>query len=257
MKNWYQRPDPSIAAHVRSIMVFEDFSGLHAMTIPLFPNGMPALMWQTGSTKFDHKLTGQLTLSGKMAFPDNLPPGEDTTLIVYLFKPYAFEYVVWDWCSRIETKPIGGKLRQSEKVLPIQEQLTHSRTTAKMQKLLNVFISEQLEANNDVCRIIKYATDIILLYPVADTLPFILKALDITERTFQRIFEKYVGATPNQYRRICQFHSGFQQLRNKQFGKLSDIAYENGYADQSHYIRSFKEFINITPKDYLKYGLAY
>lgn len=256
MKNCYQRPDPSIDAYVRSIMVLEDFSGLHAMTIPLFPNGIPALMWQTRSRKFDHKLTGQLTLSGKMAFPDNLPPGEETTLIAYLFKPYALNTLFGIGALELTTKPMDVKLRQSEKVLTLQEQLTHSRTTAMMQKLLDVFISEQLEANNDVCRIIKYATDTILLYPVADTLPFILNALDITERTFQRVFKKYVGVTPNHYRRICQFHTGFQQLRNKQFGKLSDIAYQNGYADQSHYIRSFKEFTKITPKDYLKYGLA-
>jgi AraC-like DNA-binding protein len=35
---------------------------------------------------------------------------------------------------------------------------------------------------------------------------------------------------------------------------LSDIAFENGYADQSHYVRAFKEFTNITPKDYLKFA---
>ncbi len=256
MNNWYQRPDPFMAAYVRSIMVLEDFSGLEALTIPLFPNGMPALIWQTGSTKVDNKSTGQLTLSGKTNFPDNLPPGKEITVIAYLFKPYALNTLFEIGASELTTKSIHGKLRQSAKFLALEEELTHSVTTTGMQKLLDSFISDQLLVNINVCRIIQYATDIILLYPVADTLPFILKELDITERTFQRVFKKYVGVTPNQYRRICQFHSGFQQLRKNQFGKLSDIAYENGYADQSHYIRSFKEFTSLTPKDYLKYGLA-
>jgi len=32
--------------------------------------------------------------------------------------------------------------------------------------------------------------------------------------------------------------------------KLSDVAYENGYADQSHFIRSFREFTGYTPSQY-------
>jgi AraC-like DNA-binding protein len=68
------------------------------------------------------------------------------------------------------------------------------------------------------------------------------------------MFEKNIGIAPNLYRRICQFNSAFQQLNNRKYCKLSDIAFENGYADQSHYIRAFKEFTNLTPKDYLNFG---
>jgi len=44
----------------------------------------------------------------------------------------------------------------------------------------------------------------------------------------------------------------FIQLRNKDYGKLSDIAFENDYSDQSHLIRSFKEFAGISPNQYQK-----
>ena len=69
------------------------------------------------------------------------------------------------------------------------------------------------------------------------------------------MFKKYVGVTPNQYRRICQFQVSFAQLRGKEFNKLTDVAYDNGFADQSHFIRSFREFTQITPNDYLRSGL--
>jgi AraC-like DNA-binding protein len=68
------------------------------------------------------------------------------------------------------------------------------------------------------------------------------------------MFESNVGISPRLYKRICQFDAAFQQLNRRKFAKLSDIAYQNGYADQSHFIRSFKEFTNITPKEYLAYG---
>jgi AraC-like DNA-binding protein len=83
-----------------------------------------------------------------------------------------------------------------------------------------------------------------------------LENLNISIRTFQRIFKKYVGVTPSQYRRICQFQFSFAQLRAKQFNKLTDVAFDNGFADQSHFIRSFREFTQITPQDYIRSGLS-
>jgi AraC-like DNA-binding protein len=68
------------------------------------------------------------------------------------------------------------------------------------------------------------------------------------------MFERNIGVAPNLYRRICQFNSAFTQLNIRNHQKLSDIAFQNGYADQSHYIRSFKEFTNITPKEYLQFA---
>ena len=88
-----------------------------------------------------------------------------------------------------------------------------------------------------------------------EILSVLLNKLNLTERTFQRIFKKYVGITPNQYRRICQFQISFAQLRSKKFDTLTDVAYDNGFADQSHFIRSFREFTQITPGNYLKFGM--
>ncbi|MBA4058005.1 MAG: AraC family transcriptional regulator, partial [Marivirga sp.] len=55
--------------------------------------------------------------------------------------------------------------------------------------------------------------------------------------------------------RICQFQLSFAQVRAKEFNTLTDVAYDNGFADQSHFIRSFREFVDTTPNHYLRWGL--
>ena len=127
-------------------------------------------------------------------------------------------------------------------------------TNRKIEVLDNLLI-HQLQQNKRECEIIKYATDEIMCNPGTEILSAILNKLNLNERTFQRIFKKYVGITPNQYRRICQFQVSFDTIKGKEFNKLTDIAYDNGFADQSHFIRSFKEFTQITPNEYLRSGL--
>lgn len=76
--------------------------------------------------------------------------------------------------------------------------------------------------------------------------------LFLTERSFERRFKEHVGITPKLFTRIVRFQSSLQQLRKSDFDKLSDIAFENDYSDQSHFIRVFKEFAGVSPQQYRK-----
>ena len=76
--------------------------------------------------------------------------------------------------------------------------------------------------------------------------------LRLSERSFERKFKEYIGISPKLFSRICRFQASLKQLRNNDFSKLSDVAFENEYADQSHFIRAFKEFAGFSPFQYQK-----
>lgn len=80
--------------------------------------------------------------------------------------------------------------------------------------------------------------------------------LCLSERSVERKFKQYVGISPKLFARICRFQASLSQIRNNQFSKLSDIAYDNEYADQSHLIRSFKEFAGVSPNKYQKQSMG-
>jgi AraC-like DNA-binding protein len=78
----------------------------------------------------------------------------------------------------------------------------------------------------------------------------LLTQLHVTERTFERNFKSYVGLSPKQFAKIIQFQSSLNQLTETKFQKLTDIGFNSGFTDQSHFIRTFKSYTGQTPSFY-------
>lgn len=78
------------------------------------------------------------------------------------------------------------------------------------------------------------------------------KKLKISERHLQRIFKATIGVSPYTYRKILRFEAALQKLNTENFSTLSEVTFDLGYADQSHFIREFKEFSDLTPKQFLQ-----
>ena len=255
MKYWYQKPHQLLSEYVRTVLTLEGFSEPDPKKLPLFTNGMPALFCRTEKDQAENENITQLTLFGKSTPLDCWAIDDTTTIIAYFFKPFALASVFNIAAASLIKSPVDLSNWSPHKTNALRTQLIYAVSTTQKTAVLEHLLIHQLQQNNKECEIIRYATDQIMYNPGTEILSEILNNLQLNERTFQRIFKKYVGVTPNQYRRICQFQDSFAQLRSKDFNKLTDIAFDNGFADQSHFIRSFKEFTKITPNNYLRSGL--
>jgi AraC-like DNA-binding protein len=70
-------------------------------------------------------------------------------------------------------------------------------------------------------------------------------------RTLERMYNKYVGVSANTYGTLNRFHKSLNQLLYTDYSKLSDLAFDNGYFDQMHFIKEFKRFAGNTPKNFI------
>lgn len=251
MKYRYQKVDRRLTDYVRTVLVCEDRSDAESSDLPLFTKGMPALLCRIT------KEGCQTTIFGR-SVPDNKWAVErNATLIVFFFKPFVLGTIFKLSAQKMKENPIELDHLGTSKTKRLNVQLSSLKPTKEKIDILNHFLLSQIQKNQRECDIIRYATDKLLQNSDANSLSKILKELCLTERTFQRVFKKYLGLSPNQYRRICQFQVTFLQLKGRHFCKQTDVAYNNAYFDQSHYIRSFKEFTGTTPNEYLQNGLDY
>lgn len=255
MKHQYQKPHHELTDYVRTVLVLEGFSEDNSVDLPLVTQGMPALFCKTERDADGIEKVERLALFGKTVSPDLWKINPGTTIITYFFKPFAIACIFNVPAAKIVDVPLDLSSWNAHKANALKTQLAYGDTTSRKTEVLDHLLISQLEENQKACEVIRIATDQMMLNSNTDVLSSLLKKLGLNERTFQRMFKKYVGVTPNHYRRICQFHASFTQVRSQEFETLSDVAYDNGFADQSHFIRSFKEFTETTPNQYIQSGL--
>jgi AraC-like DNA-binding protein len=80
----------------------------------------------------------------------------------------------------------------------------------------------------------------------------LIRKTGISGKHLDNLFEKYVGLGPKTISRIVQLNHFISYKSSQPAKTLTDCAYECGYYDQAHIIKSFRQFAGISPKNYFK-----
>jgi AraC-like DNA-binding protein len=78
----------------------------------------------------------------------------------------------------------------------------------------------------------------------------------INRRLLERKFSSIIGLSPKQLSKMIRLQATLKMLANKQFTSLTSVALEGNYYDQAHFIKDFKEFTGMTPKNFYSDNLA-
>lgn len=250
-------PPAAIASYVSSILTIEYSGGISNFTIPLFANGSPTILFHDEKPIDQIGDSANLSLLGQTVLPGHLTFKGAVTLIAYFLHPHALKALFAIDAGELTDRSIDLNYLQLAKQISLQEQLLNAVTLNDRLGILNDFILKlSIKDNYDNAKL-SFATEALKNNNDPNALSDLQVKLNTSERSLQRLFETNVGVSPKMFKRVWQFHTAFQQLNKYQFDKLTDIAYQHGFADQSHFIRVFKEFTNLTPKEYLQKAAPY
>ncbi|MGB7442771.1 MAG: AraC family transcriptional regulator [Coleofasciculaceae cyanobacterium] len=73
--------------------------------------------------------------------------------------------------------------------------------------------------------------------------------LNLSQYHFCRLFKQSTGITPHQYLTRCRIDQAKQLLLETEL-KITEIAFEVGFANHSSFTRLFRQYVGVTPKKF-------
>ncbi|TVZ26066.1 AraC-like DNA-binding protein [Gillisia sp. Hel_I_86] len=134
----------------------------------------------------------------------------------------------------------------------ITDKLLNSKKLESIELIFNTLIKKQIRRVEKEDFLIKKSLELIFHNTENQSISNLSSSLKISKRQFERRFNTFVGIPPANYIRVSKFQKSLNLLLTGKYQKLSDIAYQFGYTDQSHFIKEFKSFSGFKPKDLSK-----
>jgi AraC-like DNA-binding protein len=176
----------------------------------------------------------------------------ETDLIIVVFQPTGINQLMGISADELRDKIIRTEYIFNKQGQELYEKLAEKIAIQNKLRLLNIFFLEQMAKRvmpDD--SLIKATLNFIVKNKGLISSNQLIKLTGYTERHIERKFIESVGINPKKFSNIVKLHVFLKQLKCNQNNKnLTHMAYEAGYADQSHLIKEFKKITGMTPKIY-------
>lgn len=160
---------------------------------------------------------------------------------------------------RIPLYELFGKSTSLEDLLPqyivneIESKLYDTKTNIQKINVVESFLLGVL-VNTETDELISCAVREIKKNNGHTNIRELANSLNISIDSFEKKFRKLTGTTPKHFSTIVKIRQTIQLYPATK--NLTALAYEMDYFDQSHFIKDFKKFIGITPKEFFKNGIS-
>ncbi len=188
---------------------------------------------------------------GQITYPINGFATGPLTFMVVFFQPLGMYQLFGGNMNRLANTSMDlfdflGK----EKAAALMKELLATDDTNYQVDVLNNFFLQQKVIDN--CDNEKKVLQIIHEAQGNITIKKIEKSLSISRRTLERYFQEKIGISPKVYAQIFRFKSAVQYLEANPSTTWAELTYDNGFFDQSHMIRYFKEYLQVSPNNLVK-----
>lgn len=222
----------------------------------IVPDGTMKLIFHYGDTYKHHSQNGEVTilpkcfLIGQLTKPYVIEPTGVTGSFVVQFKPNGFLPFASIPIKEMENTAISLDKLFGEDGKEIGNKILNASSTSKRIQIIESFLLKELSDTKTIDNIVKSTVETIFNANGQFSVNEYSKINNIHRRHLARKFSSAIGLSPKQLAKIIRIQTTLKTLLNEEITSLTDLAYENEYFDQAHFIKEFKEFTGLTPKEF-------
>ncbi len=225
----------------------------------LIPDGTANLIIELGDVPqyiFDNKnLTRKSTykgawVSGMQTEFISISSANNGMLVVQFHPSGAFPILHLP-INELQNQVVDADIVLGNSIYELREQLMEEHHIDKKIQLVENWLLQRLKDQSTPESVIQYAVALTIQYPSELSISEIKNKIGYSHRHFIQLFKKHVGLSPKQYQRIVRFNKVLESINNGENISWPQLSLSCGYYDQAHFIKEFKEFSGLNPKEYL------
>jgi len=261
------KPSSELATLIKSYWTLESPKEKTPRRNTIIPDGCMKLIFHYGDLYKHHPEYGHSTtlprcfLIGQLTRPYEVEPTGKTGIFFVCFNPNGFLPFTSFPIKEMENKAISLEKLFGKEGQEIEQKILNTNSTSNRIALIETFLLDRLTETETVDTIVKLTVETILTANGQLSVNELSKQNNINRRQLVRKFSSNIGLSPKQLSKIIRLQATLKTLMTTKVTNLTELAYENDYFDQAHFIKDFKEFTGLTPKefygDYLKMSLIF
>ncbi len=222
----------------------------------IVPDGTMKLIFHYGDTYKHHPSNGDIItlpkcfLIGQLTKPYVVEPLGITGTFVVRFHPNGFLPFATIPIKEIENTAVPLSELFGEEGEKIGNSILNANSTIDRINLIEHFLLKHLTDKKTIGNVMKSAIETILDANGQFSVNEYSLHNNINRRQLTRKFATTIGLSPKQLAKTIRIQATLKKLLSNKVVKLTDLAYENEYFDQAHFIKEFKEFTGLTPKEF-------
>lgn len=211
----------------------------------------PSIRYSLSSKPVLEEKFSRITLIGPLRQMLNyeLKPGDDLLVIGFTLDGF-FRFLSHEKIN-IESLTEHESILAFPELNDLYASVCHFPSFEQRVAFLNDYIIQQLSPSDDAASALLENASL-FHQSVFNPVKVMADQHSLSERTVQLRFKKYVGYSPKELLRFLRFKQVIQHLLHQPDTSWFDLIETFGYHDQSHFIKDFKQYIGLSPKEFRK-----
>jgi methylphosphotriester-DNA--protein-cysteine methyltransferase len=133
----------------------------------------------------------------------------------------------------------------------VEERLAEARSAEEVARIVESFLLSLLDrSRRTVHPLVMEAAGRIAAGRGGERVEAVARDLGVSRRQMERLFLTQVGVGPKGFASLSRLQWVLANLDRRR--SWADLAFEAGYSDQAHFVRTFRERIGMTPGEYVR-----